>query len=95
MNIYEIKRRVINAPYFFNAKTMRGWGQTLKSFHVWKTVTPGIYHVWAISNAAGHQTERWFNANNNKLYTSIGRAIEDADAGARIGRTEKRLTEAF
>jgi hypothetical protein len=32
--VYQIKRRVTNAPYFFDAHTMRFFGQTLKSFKV-------------------------------------------------------------
>lgn len=36
MTIYEIKRRVTNAPHYFSRSNMKFFGQTLKSFSVVK-----------------------------------------------------------
>jgi len=36
MTIYDIKRDVTNAPYFFSRKTMSFFNQTLKDFKVYK-----------------------------------------------------------
>lgn len=64
MNIYEIKRRVTNAPYFFNTKTMKFFGQTLKSFKVRKLAN-GNYYLFA-PHKHGF-TEREFNPITNKF----------------------------
>jgi hypothetical protein len=36
MTIYQIKSNLENAPYFFDRKTLKCFGQTLKSFKVLK-----------------------------------------------------------
>jgi len=36
MTIYNIKKRVQNAPYFFSRKSMKFFNQTLKDFRVYK-----------------------------------------------------------
>ncbi len=66
MTIYEIKRLSFeNSPYFFNAKTMKFFGQTLRSFSV-KKQQDGRYYISApmIDRLTGRfvgQTERFFN----------------------------------
>jgi len=65
MTIYEIKRRVQNAPYFFTAKTLKYFGQTLKSFSVRK-LENGNFYIFA-SSKYGNFTEREFNPITNEF----------------------------
>jgi hypothetical protein len=70
MTIYEIKRRTVEtAPYFFSRDTMRFFGQTLRSFHVWKQ-PDGKYLITAQSGSnwpGKHTTRRLFNPETNEL----------------------------
>jgi len=72
MTIYEIKERTQGtSPYFFNSKTLKFFGQTMKSFKVSK-LTDGRYYISApIFDRFTHkqmgQTERYFNPVNNEL----------------------------
>lgn len=72
MTIYEIKRRTAEtAPYFFTAKTLKFFGQTLRSFRVHKQ-PDGRYLITApmIDRFTGRnmgQTKRYFNPENNTL----------------------------
>ena len=64
MTIYEIKRRVTNAPFFFTSKSMKFFGQTLKSFKVHK-LENGNYYLFA-AHKHGF-TEREFNPITNEF----------------------------
>ncbi|CAB4136336.1 hypothetical protein UFOVP299_50 [uncultured Caudovirales phage] len=65
MTIYQIKQNVINAPYFFDTKTLKCFGQTLKSFKVVK-LENGNFYIYAPRNSGGF-TEREFNPLTNKF----------------------------
>lgn len=70
MTIYDIKRNVINAPYFFNRKSMKFFNQTLKDFKVYKLENNKFRLVAPIKDNKGQnfgKTERIFNANTNKF----------------------------
>jgi len=46
--IYEIKRMTAEtSPYYFNRKTMKHWGQTMRDFKVIDTGRPGEYIITA------------------------------------------------
>ena len=85
LTIYDVKRLVTNARYYFSRGTMRTFNQTLKDFHVNKTCNPEVYHlwaysigsVWALGSNTKHVSERYFNVINNKFYDSQ----EDAEKG--------------
>ena len=64
MTIYEIKNRLENAPYFFDRKTLKFFGQTLKSFKVQK-LDNGNYYIFAPQKHGF--TEREFNPITNKF----------------------------
>jgi hypothetical protein len=70
MTIYEIKERTKEtAPYFFDRKTMRFFGQTMRSFKVYKQ-DDGKFLIVAGSgkNWEGkHYTKRLFNPVTNEL----------------------------
>ena len=71
MNIYKIKELTKKtAPYFFDRKTMKFFGQTLKDFTV-KEQKDGRYLITAPSNDfygnKMDKTIRYFNPKNNKL----------------------------
>lgn len=70
MDIYEIKDRTREtAPYFFSTETMKFFGQTLKSFRVYKQKS-GKFLIVARSGAnwsGKHETKRIFNPANNEL----------------------------
>ena len=70
MTIYEIKDRTAeSSPHFFDRKTLKFFGQTMRSFHVYKRddgkflVTAPIYHE---GRQAG-ETRRIFDPQTNKL----------------------------
>ncbi len=70
MTIYEIKERTLQtSPHFFDHKTLRFFGQTMKSFHVYKLnngtflLTAPIYHEGKYIG----ETRRIFNPQTNKL----------------------------
>jgi len=72
MTIYEIKQlSEATSPYFFVPKTMKFFGQTMRSFSV-KKQSDGRYHISApmadrnTGKVIG-KTERFFNPANNKL----------------------------
>ena len=70
MTIYEIKRRTEKtSPYFFSKNTMKFFGQTLKSFKIYKEkdsrfkiVAPSYWDSKFMGN-----TIRFFNPINNIL----------------------------
>ena len=72
LTIYDIKRLTSEtAPYFFVPKTMRFFGQTMRSFSVRKQ-EDGRYLITApmIDRYTGRvmgQTKRYFNPVNNQL----------------------------
>lgn len=72
LTIYDIKRLTEEtAPYYFNAKTMRMFGQTLRSFSVRKQAD-GRYLISApiIDKSTGRkqgESVRFFNPANNTL----------------------------
>ena len=72
MTIYEIKRlSEENSPYFFVPKTMKFFGQTMRSFSV-KKMNDGRYYISApmidrFTSSKIGVTERYFNPTNNKL----------------------------
>ncbi len=74
MTIYEIKQKATNAGHFFDRKTLKFFGQTLESFHVWK-LNDGIFKISApITDFKGikmGQTERYFNSKTNKLFRKL------------------------
>ena len=70
MTIYDIKYRVENAPYFFERKSMKFFGQTLKDFRVYKLGGNRFKISAPIKDRNGKvfgETERIFNAINNKF----------------------------
>lgn len=71
MTIYDIKQLTQETnPYFFNTKTLKFFGQTLKSFKVGKC-EDGRYFISApIRDSRGKvvsKTEKFFNPVNNEL----------------------------
>lgn len=72
VTIYDIKRMTQDtAPYFFTAKTLKFFGQTMRSFSVRKQAD-GRYYISApmIDRFTGRvmgKTERFFNPINNQL----------------------------
>jgi hypothetical protein len=70
MTIYEIKRRVEETePYFFNTKSLKFFGQTLRSFSVRKAGER--FYISAPMKDSSERivgrTERFFNPATNKL----------------------------
>lgn len=65
MTIYQIKQNLENAPYFFDTKTLKCFGQTLKSFKVIK-LENGNFYIYA-PKKNGSLTEREFNPLTNKF----------------------------
>jgi len=72
MTIYEIKQRTQeSAPYFFVPKTLKFFGQTMRSFSI-KKQNDGRYYISApmIDRFTGRnmgKTERFFNPITNEL----------------------------
>lgn len=72
MTIYEIKRRTLEtSPYFFTPKTLKFFGQTMRSFSVRKQVN-GKYLISApmLDRFTGRNmgtTKRLFNPETNEL----------------------------
>ena len=70
MTIYEIKRRVEEtSPYFFDTKSLKFFGQTLRSFSVHKA-GERFYISAPMKNSSGRivgRTERFFNPATNQL----------------------------
>jgi hypothetical protein len=70
MTIYEIKARTKEtSQYFFSRKTMKFFGQTMKSFKVRK-LNEHEYYIFAPSYLNGKMmgyTQRIFDTRNNKL----------------------------
>ena len=73
MTIYQIKRRVEEtAPYFFNTKSLKFFGQTLRSFSVHKA-GERFYISAPMKDSRGKvvgRTERFFNPSTNELELS-------------------------
>lgn len=70
MTIYEIKQRTLQtSPYFFDRKTLKFFGQTLRDFSVIKW-NDGTYRISAPIFHQGKQvgqTVRIFNPETNEL----------------------------
>lgn len=70
MTIYEIKERTEETqPYFFERKTLKFFGQTMKDFKVYKQ-DDGRFLITAPIRSGGKivgNTERYFNPETNKL----------------------------
>ena len=72
MTIQEIKRRSAEkSPYFFTPKTLKFFGQNMRSFKV-KKCEDGRYLIYApmidkINGRNMGNTERYFNPINNEL----------------------------
>lgn len=72
MTIYDIKRLTTDtSPYFFISKTLKFFGQTMRSFSVIKQ-PDGRYYISApmIDRFTGRimgKTERYFNPTTNTL----------------------------
>lgn len=67
MTIYEIKRRVTNAPHFFDRDSLQFFGQTLKDFKVQKR-EDGRFNVSApifFEGKRSGETSRIFNPITN------------------------------
>lgn len=72
MTIYEIKRLTENtAPFFFSRKTLKFFGQTMKSFSVYKVEKRFLICAARIhgGKVCGY-TERFFNPENKTLERS-------------------------
>lgn len=75
MTIYEIKQRTQDtAPYFFVSKTLKFFGQTMRSFSVRKQAD-GRYIITApmkdrFTGRNMGETKRYFNPNTNELQHS-------------------------
>ena len=72
MTIYEIKRRTEEtAPYFFTPKTLRFFGQTMRSFSVRKQVDGRIRisapMIDRFTRRKMGETVRYFNPETNQL----------------------------
>ena len=71
LTIYDIKRLTSEtSPYFFTSKTLKFFGQTMRSFSV-KKQEDGRYLITApvvdrLGRVVG-QTKRYFNPINNEL----------------------------
>ena len=70
LTIYDIKYRLLDAPYFFSRTTMKFFHQTLKDFKVYK-LNETTYKITAPmkdwnGNIVG-ETERIFNTLTNKF----------------------------
>jgi len=72
MDIYDIKERTKEtSPYFFDHKSMKFFGQTMKSFKI-KKQDDGRYYISApmidrINGRHMGMTERYFNPKTNEL----------------------------
>ena len=70
MTIYEIKNRTEKtSPYYFTPKTLKFFGQTMKSFKVYKQPN-GKYLISAPMKDSGKvvgYSERLFNPETNEL----------------------------
>jgi len=70
MTIYEIKRRVEEtSPYFFTTKSLKFFGQTLRSFSVCKA-GERFFISAPMRDSSGKvvgRTERFFNPATNEL----------------------------
>jgi hypothetical protein len=70
MTIYEIKRRTADtSPHFFDRAALKFFGQTLKSFKVFR-IADGRTRIMApilIDGRRAGETIRFFNPINNKL----------------------------
>lgn len=70
LTIYDIKYLSLGTnPYFFTRSTLKFFGQTMKSFKVYKQ-TDGRYKICApmkLDQKIIGETVRYFNPKNNKL----------------------------
>jgi hypothetical protein len=80
MTIYEIKARTKEtSPYFFSRRTLKFFGQTMKSFKVRK-LNDHEYFIFAPSYSNGKiigYTKRIFDTRNNKLKMTSLFSIEE------------------
>jgi hypothetical protein len=66
-SIYEIKEATQKtAPYFFSRQTLKFWGQTMKSFKVYKTDVPHEFLIEA-KGKAPFKTRRIYNSLTHTL----------------------------
>jgi hypothetical protein len=73
MTIYEIKRIVKEkAPYFFDRKTMKFWGQTLKDFRVRK-LSDRYYYIFASWRKPG------FTGKTERIFDNVERDLLDVN----------------
>jgi hypothetical protein len=80
LTIYDIKHRTLETePYFFDRKTLKFFGQTLKDFSVLK-LSETVYHISAPirhnGRSIGHRTVKYFNTRTNTLHTKDPREEE-------------------
>lgn len=73
LTIYDIKRMSeATSPYFFSPKTLKFFGQTMRSFSI-KKQHDGRYYISAPMYCEGRKvglTERYFNPLTNELKRS-------------------------
>ena len=72
LSIYDIKRlSYTKSPYFFDTKTLKFFGQTMRSFKVSRNFELGLYFIIApMRDKQGNQTgftTRFFNPVTNEL----------------------------
>lgn len=71
MTIYEIKAKTAEtAPYYFSTKTLKFFGQTMRSFSVRKQLDGRFLISAPMKDRLGKivgQSERFYNPTNNKL----------------------------
>lgn len=72
LTIYDIKRLSEDkAPYFFSCDSLKFFGQTMRSFSVYKNKELGKYYISApMRDRSGKRvgtTERYFNPETNEL----------------------------
>jgi hypothetical protein len=70
ITIYEIKKRVINAPFFFSRKSMKFFHQTLKDFKVYKIDKYTFLLCAPMRDSVGNvmgETSRTFDIRTNKF----------------------------
>ena len=74
MTIYDIKRMIKNKePFFFDRKTMKSFGQTLKDFSVKKLNEERYYISAPMRDSRGHQvgvTKKIFDVRTRKLLST-------------------------
>ena len=75
LTISQVKARVVNDPLYFNRDNLKANKVTIKSFHIHKTATLGVYHIYA-EGFTCNKLERFFNAFDNMLYYEYDLAVK-------------------